>query len=308
MGRGVPNACLFSKRPSLDKPKLSVCIPAFNGAAYIQQAVQSVLAQTWGEYELVVCDDASSDDTRERVAAFSDPRIRLERNPARLGLVGNWNRCLALAHGEYICIFHQDDVMLPGFAHSSCQALDCHKTASFTFANIQTINETGHVLGGHWSPHVLPMRDSFFSGNDFLKILCANGNIVPCSTVVMRAPAARAARGFDDRLAFTPDFEKWLRICLEGDVVYLSRQLVQIRTHRGQTTNQFIEIEKVKEVRKAFQIFFTRHDDDASFPSHLKPVAQQHFQKWSRWMGRLSIRQGHPVEAARFLRESRKLI
>ena len=94
--------------------RVSVCIPSYNGEAFIAEAITSVLAQNLQDFECLVVDDCSDDATLEIVNSLSDPKIRVCRNSTRLGLPGNWNRCLALARGEYICLFHQDDVMLPG--------------------------------------------------------------------------------------------------------------------------------------------------------------------------------------------------
>ena len=99
-------------------------MPAWNGAAYIEQAVSSVLAQTFEDFELLVIDDCSDDDTVAIVSRFDDPRIRVEVNQSRLGLVGNWNRCLEEASGEYVNIFHQDDVMAPDNLRRKVELLD----------------------------------------------------------------------------------------------------------------------------------------------------------------------------------------
>ena len=79
---------------------VSVCIPTYNYGRFLGQAIESVLAQTWGDFELVVCDNASTDDTQDVVASFRDERIRSYRNDANIGLFGNFSRCLELARGE----------------------------------------------------------------------------------------------------------------------------------------------------------------------------------------------------------------
>lgn len=97
------------------RAKISVCVPTYNGAAYLRQCLDSIRAQSFGDFEVVIVDDCSSDDTlaiaREYVA--SDARFRVERNPANLGLVGNWNRCIDIARGEWIKFVFQDDFIDP---------------------------------------------------------------------------------------------------------------------------------------------------------------------------------------------------
>ena len=83
-------------------PKVSVCIPVYNGSDYIAYAIQSVLAQTYKNFNLIVCDNCSTDNTEEIVRNFEDPRLSYVRNNKNLGLVGNENRCLELSKGDYI--------------------------------------------------------------------------------------------------------------------------------------------------------------------------------------------------------------
>src|SRR5258705_13459440 len=94
------------------QPLVSVCIPAFR-RQFLAESIRSVLAQTLEDFELIIVDDASPDDIRGVVEAFSDRRIRFSRNGRRLGIMANWNRCVELARGQYISIFHADDRMLP---------------------------------------------------------------------------------------------------------------------------------------------------------------------------------------------------
>src|SRR5688572_15476095 len=97
----------------MSTPRVTVAVPTYNGQAFIEEAIASVLAQVFDDFELVVVDDGSDDATLAIVSRFHDPRLRVEAHPVRLGLVENWNRCLAAATGDYVTIFHQDDVMAP---------------------------------------------------------------------------------------------------------------------------------------------------------------------------------------------------
>jgi glycosyltransferase involved in cell wall biosynthesis len=96
-------------------PLVSVCIPTYNGQAYLRECLESVLAQTFPDFEILVVDDHSRDDTLAILGEYAkrDPRIRIARNPKNLGLVGNWNRCVELAKGEWIKFVFQDDLIAP---------------------------------------------------------------------------------------------------------------------------------------------------------------------------------------------------
>jgi glycosyltransferase involved in cell wall biosynthesis len=97
------------------QPSVSICVPTYNGAAHLVSCLESALNQTSTDFELLVVDDASSDDTVAITEAFAvrDRRVRVARNPRNIGLVGNWNRCLELAKGAWIKFLFQDDLLSP---------------------------------------------------------------------------------------------------------------------------------------------------------------------------------------------------
>ena len=94
-------------------PLISVCIPTYNYARYVPQAVESVLAQDFDDFELIVIDDCSEDNTVETMEKYfrGDRRVRFKVNPSNLGMVRNWNRCLTEARGKYIKYVFGDDVL-----------------------------------------------------------------------------------------------------------------------------------------------------------------------------------------------------
>ncbi|MEO7704016.1 MAG: glycosyltransferase [Thermoflexales bacterium] len=284
--------------------RVSVCVPTFNCEDFIVASLRSVLSQNAPQAEIITNDDASSDSTAQLIARIPDSSVVLGLNPARLGLVGNWNRCLELASGDYVCVFHQDDVMLPGFLARATRALDDNPRASFVFANVEIMDAAGRVTGGHWSPAALPARDAVVPGPELLARLCARGNFIPCQTVVMRATAIRAAGPFDARLTYTPDFEMWLRLCLQGDAAYLATPGVRIRRHPAQTSARFIGAREVRELRRAFEIFFSAQRAGIANASALARIAAGHLRDWSRLLARSALRRGRVFSALQLLIES----
>jgi glycosyltransferase involved in cell wall biosynthesis len=95
------------------EPLVSVAVPTYNGGRWIGAAVESVLAQTYERFELVVSDGGSTDDTAEVVRSYGDPRIRIDVAARRLPAIANWNRSVILANGEYVKFLHQDDTIIP---------------------------------------------------------------------------------------------------------------------------------------------------------------------------------------------------
>jgi len=94
-------------------PLVSICVPTYNGGEFLRDCLASIQAQTLGDFEVLIVDDDSQDDSYEIAAGFAsrDPRFLVHRNPNRLGLVGNWNRCLELSRGTWIKLVFQDDLI-----------------------------------------------------------------------------------------------------------------------------------------------------------------------------------------------------
>ena len=105
-------------------PKVSVCIPTYRGAQTIGPAIASVLAQTFTDFELIVIDDGSPDETATIVAGFEDSRITYVRNASNLGPEGNWNRCLEMARGTYFKLLPHDDLLHPHCLERQAAVLD----------------------------------------------------------------------------------------------------------------------------------------------------------------------------------------
>ena len=111
------------------EPLVSVCIPAYNNAAYIKETIDSVLGQTYTNLELVICDDHSKDDTVRVIEEIKDDRIKLYKNEKNLGMSGNWNRCLSKCTGEFIKLICADDMLAPDALEKEVGALMKHPGA-----------------------------------------------------------------------------------------------------------------------------------------------------------------------------------
>src|SRR5262245_14501161 len=133
---------------------VSVCIPTYNGAKFVAEAVQSVLVQSSTDFELLVVDDGSTDGTLDIVRSFTDSRIQIHQNEKRLGIPKNWNHCLALARGEYICLFHQDDVMLPENLQRKVQVLAADPIVGLVHSAVEIVTEgSAPTVQGDWIEH-----------------------------------------------------------------------------------------------------------------------------------------------------------
>src|SRR5581483_3434627 len=127
--------------PKSGTPLLSVCIPVYNGNQFLEAAIKSVLNQSFTDYELIIVDDCSAQDPQPIIKRFADRRIQFHRNAVRQGLVGNWNRCVELAGGQYICVFHQDDVMQPENLRRKIEVLQQHPAAGLAYSDARVVEE-----------------------------------------------------------------------------------------------------------------------------------------------------------------------
>jgi glycosyltransferase involved in cell wall biosynthesis len=129
-------------------PRVSIGLPVFNGERYLKFALDSILAQTFGDFELIVCDNASTDATQTIALEFAsrDPRIRYHRNDTNLGVNANHNLSFDLAKGEYFRWAGSDDICAPTMLEKYVQFLDGHPDYILCYGRTQLIDENGSLL------------------------------------------------------------------------------------------------------------------------------------------------------------------
>lgn len=126
---------------------ISVCIATYNGERYIKEQLISILEQLGVEDEVVICDDQSSDRTLAIIDECRDVRLRVCRNPARLGHVRNFEKAISLAKGDYIFLADQDDVWIPGRVQNMMDALQAYPQALLVSSNFDLIDAKGAETG-----------------------------------------------------------------------------------------------------------------------------------------------------------------
>jgi glycosyltransferase involved in cell wall biosynthesis len=132
-------------------PRVSVGLPVYEGEAYLEEAIRSVLGQGFGDLELVVVDNASADRTPEiaQDLAASDPRVRYHRNPRNLGAAPNYNRAFALSTGALFKWLAHDDRLLPGYLGAAVAALDARPEAVLAHSAVEFVDARGAPLARH---------------------------------------------------------------------------------------------------------------------------------------------------------------
>lgn len=235
--------------PSLGAlPRVSICIPSYQGAPWIRDAVRSALAQTMRDIEVLVVDDGSTDGTAALARAVPDPRVRVVENPRNLGLVANWNRCLCEARGEHVKFLFQDDLLRPDCVERMLAEFAASPRVGLVFARREILLDDPEdpwarqwerdcgVLPGHREcrPGANPGRclfdrwiDSRGWGSNWLGEPTA---------VMLRRTAVDRVGGFNARLTQLPDAEMWLRMAFHFDVGFVDEPLAVFRVHARSTT------------------------------------------------------------------------
>jgi len=282
-------------------PAVSVCIPTFNGARCIAATLQSVLGQTLADIEVVVVDDASSDDTAEIARAFGDPRVSVKVNATRLGIAGNWNRCLEYARAPLVCIFHQDDLMMPANLAQKAAFLESYPRAGMVFSNVWQIGPRDEVLSRYWYFPPDPADEGLHPGEDFFRRLLLGPNIVCCPSVVCRREVFDVLGGFDTSMQFTLDWEMWLRIASRYPVGYLTEALVQYRRHPGMETGRFEGVAELEHGLEAKLLALDRAPDLLPDIEELRAKVLDGSVREALGRARLLLRDGRRGEAVPYL-------
>lgn len=153
-------------------PTVSIIMGAYNAGAFIQQTVQSILNQNYPQLEILVTDDASTDDTFSLLKSFSDPRMRVFRNLKNQGSASVRNRGLKFARGAYIHFFDHDDIMLPGSLRKRVEFLEGHPEAKVVFGyTAEIIGKNGRPLRQNVQRGIFPNRAAFETYRKNLKYL-----------------------------------------------------------------------------------------------------------------------------------------
>ena len=228
--------------------EVSVCIPTYNGARYLRDCLDSVVNQSFRDLEIVVVDDNSSDDTVEIAAEYAgfDDRIRLYRNPANRGLVGNWNEAIARGTGQWIKFVFQDDMLtLDCIAEMHALAQDtgagfvgCFRHFLFE-EGVSDSQQEWYLVHQAFVASLFecPVADPVRVRNLCLDHFAQNFVGEPTATLLHRDLFGRYGH-FDPAIAHRSDAEFWCRVGSNVGIAMVPRWLATFRVHAEATTHK----------------------------------------------------------------------
>ncbi|MCL6478020.1 MAG: glycosyltransferase [Peptococcaceae bacterium] len=211
-------------------PKVSVILTSFNHAKYLCKAIDSVLNQTYGDFELIIWDDASADESWFIINGYKDSRIKAFRNKERKRGVYGINKAIReIARGEYIAIHHSDDIWEPHKLEHQVKFMDEHLDIGAVFTNALAIGEDGAALEDtshfYYSIFEQPNR----SRHEWLNRFFYKGNALCHPSVLIRRQCYIDCGLYRPWLAQVADFDMWIRLCLKHNIYVFPEKLVRFR-------------------------------------------------------------------------------
>jgi glycosyltransferase involved in cell wall biosynthesis len=283
----------------MNDPIFTVAIPSYNGARHVGEAVESILAQEGVPFELIISDDRSTDDTLDCIRRATGDRARIEINSERLGLAGNWNRCVALARTPFVGVFHQDDRMHPG--HLAAHLNGFGPGTGLVASGGDVIDDAGQpVAPSNVEPGGLDPDSKRFASGQFRPELAVS-NPLRCSGVSLRVDAHTAVGGFDPSFQYVVDWDLWARIAEKHEVAWIGQPTVSIRWHPASETHTFktgtTDLEETTRLLDALRL---RHPDlDAYRGSADRRLARAYLHRAYQ-----AAKSGHSALCRRCLRQA----
>lgn len=218
----------------MKEPRVSICLPTYNGAKYLSEAIESVLNQTIDDLELVIGDDASTDGTQEILESFAkrDPRVKVSYNDKNLGYVRNQVSTFRRCRGKYIKTYAQDDSLVPTCCEIMLEAFTKHDNVSLVTASVRRIDENGKKID------VVHKMDKagLYKGAEIIKRYLRDFTNITGNTSQIMFRMEHAGNGFNPAYNHGEDVEFGLRLLEQGDYFYIAEPLIDYRIHQETTT------------------------------------------------------------------------
>lgn len=217
-------------------PKVSVIMPVYNSGTYLNEAIDSILNQKFEDFEFVIIDDGSTDQSQEIVKSYSDPRIRFYVNEKNMGVAATLNRGLKLAVGEYIARMDSDDISLPDRFDKQVSYMDTHPKVAVCATGIRMF---GAQNGEKY----------FSTTHDQLKVDLLFNNCLAHPTVMMRRSVVGCTYRYNEEFSAMEDYALWIEVSRKYELASIKDVLLMYRIHQSQVTQNppknYLEQEKM---------------------------------------------------------------
>jgi glycosyltransferase involved in cell wall biosynthesis len=225
-----------------DTPKITVLMPVYNCELYIQQAVESILNQSYVDFELLIIDDASKDQTVSIIKMYDDSRIQLIEKPLNTGYTNSLNYGLTIARGEYIARMDGDDISLPERFAKQVAFLDANPEVVLCGTSYKILGNDKHI--------------SIPENHEEIKLYLLKGNCIAHPTVMLRKKVLdEFSMVYDTTKEPSEDYDLWVRLLSFGKLHNLQTVLLEYRIYNTQVSRKRAEEQKKNEMLTRFQLF-----------------------------------------------------
>lgn len=253
-------------------PKVTVLLPVFNAEAFLKESVESILGQTFKDFELLAINDGSTDKSRDILASFSDQRLKIVDNNGNFGLVYTLNRGIELAQSVYIARMDSDDIAISNRLALQVRYLDNNR-------NVALIGGSAEFIDCNNKPFML-CKTPQTQDEILTTIFSTNCFIHP--SVMFRTNIVRDLGGYSGEALHAEDYDLWLRIIEHYDVANLSAILVQYRIHPNQVSQRKLSFQRAAADHARF-LALERCKKKGRVSSR---VAAAHTSTWQRLCGK----------------------
>jgi len=220
-------------------PKVSFIVPCYNLAHLLPDCIESILAQSYGDFEVLIMDDCSPDGTPEVAQSFRDSRVQHRRNRTNLGNIQNYNKGIGLARGEHIWLISADDrLRRPYILDRYVALMDRHPEVGYAFCPAVAIDESGRETK-FLNFSSLGEQDKVLRGHEFLKRLLRSDVVVAASGMARKECYDRLGY-FPLDLPYSGDWYLWSLFAMHYDVAYFAEPMVNYRQHTLSMTSSLV--------------------------------------------------------------------
>lgn len=213
-------------------PLVSICIPNYNYGLYVGKAIQSAINQSYENVEIVVIDNASTDNSIEVINSFKqNNKVKIFENTENIGALRNFNKSFELSKGDYVVFLSSDDMLKPKFVEKCVQVFEKYDVG-MVGTEMALIDKDDNILGEY-----IPFYDDNYiiPGIKQAKVFLM-GNCFGSNQVLIERSVLEKVGLFDGRFGAASDWHLWFRICLQSDIAYLKEQLTTLRLHGNNQT------------------------------------------------------------------------
>lgn len=224
-----------------EKPIVSVIVPNYNHSIYLLKRINSILAQSYCSFELILLDDCSSDDSRSILELYRyNPHVtHLVYNDTNSGTTfKQWEKGIALARGKYIWIAESDDFADPSFLYETVTVMESDPEVVVVFSGSQMVDSVGRNLMLDWDKfsNKTPIQTKYKSSDFLVKRMLWNNTIYNASMVLFRSECYHKVNQRYKDFRYCGDWLFWVEICRQGSVVSINRKLNYFRQHKAKVS------------------------------------------------------------------------